>query len=94
MKGLADLSLLALIVCPDGSTAQETGDRGIPSNRSDLLPQSQRDGESRGREWAEGKSIMPIAIILPMDMLLVECHQVSTADTCTWRAMLLCDRVC
>ena len=47
-EGLADLSLLALIVCPDGSTAQETGDRGIPSNQSDLLPQSQRDGESGG----------------------------------------------
>ena len=75
VKGLADSSLLALIVCPDGSTAQETGNRGIPSNQSDLLPQSQRDGESRGREWAGGKSIMPIAIILPMDVLLVEYHQ-------------------
>lgn len=47
-EGLADLSLLALIVCPDGSAAQETGDTGIPFNRPDLLPQSQRDGESGG----------------------------------------------
>lgn len=47
-EGLADPSLLALVVCPDGSTAQETGNRGIPSDRSDLLPQSQRDGESGG----------------------------------------------
>lgn len=47
--GRADPSLLALLVRPDGSTAQETGNRGIPSYRSDLLPQSQRDGESGDR---------------------------------------------
>lgn len=32
IKDLLTMSLLALIVCPDGSTAQETGDRRIPSN--------------------------------------------------------------
>lgn len=53
-EGFAHPSLLALIVRPDGSTAQETGDRGIPSYRSDFLPQSQRDGESGGRRMGKG----------------------------------------
>lgn len=92
VKGLADSSLLALIVCPDGSTAQETGNRGIPSNRSDLLPQSQRDGESR--EGGRREKHHAYCNNIDNGCVAGGMPSESTADTCTWRAMLLCDRAC
>lgn len=88
-EGLADLSLLALIVCPDGPIAQETGNRRIPSNRSDLLPQSQRNGESgRGRVGRREKCCAycnGIANECVTNGTLSE----NTASMCLWRVKLL-----
>lgn len=87
-EGRADPSLLALLVRPDGSTAQETGDRGIPSYRSDLLPQSQRDGESGGRRMGRREKHRAHCDIIASGCV----SNGSAAGVCLWGLKLLRDR--